>query len=391
MGATVVYGDRRLVFVQQAVVASVQAAVSAKSIVVQPPTIDAMLGDLPSAHRALPIGRRIAGQGCHGTRTVSGANGMGQSAPAARSPHIRFVYFPVVDESDRHTAYHQQLVTAEVLLDRVLAARSAGLRPIGPALDYAAEARATVRPPREIFHVATLEYRRWYDDEGAVRAEPLTQEALAKRLMAVDGLSTKEARHRAAYRCHALPAADQAWLIDRRNTPLEQRPLNQVEFQTLVDAIEGAYQLPATASHVESANRQIALRVAAMLGSLLDEFVASPFKVDALGNAFNEVHLAHLRQGIVASRQMESASGVLWVGPRAWFAAKAVRMRAEHQIGLAKSPTGFPVMRLTVRPVVAVVGGRLRTFLDGWSRGRGRTRAVDVMPKSVMPKSFSLG
>jgi hypothetical protein len=105
--------------------------------------------------------------------------------------------------------------------------------------------------------------------------------------------------------------------------------------------------------------------VAAVLGSLLDEYVASPFKSAALSEAFNEHHLAHLRQTIENSRQAESASGTLLAGPTAWFAAKTARMRAEHQIGLAMSPAVSTTMRLSGRPVVAVVGGRLHTFVDG--------------------------
>ena len=331
-----------------------------------------MLGDLPTAHRALPIGRRIAGQGCHGARKFAG---MGFST-APRTPRIRFVYFPTTDGNDRWTACHQHLVTAEVLLDRVLAAHAAGLRSMVPALDHAAEARALVRPPRGLFHAATLEYRRWYHADGTARAQPLTQETLAAQLAVADGLSMEEARHRAARRSHALPAADQAWLIDRRHTLLQQRPLNQAEFHTLVNAIDGVWQSCAGASHGECANRQIALRVAAMLGSLLDEYVASPFKVEALAQAFTERHLGHLRQTIENSRQVESTSGVLLTGPKAWFAAKAARMRAEHQIGLAMSPTVFPALNLTVRPVIAVVGGRLRTFVHGWRRGDSSVAAA---------------
>ncbi len=169
-------------------------------------------------------------------------------------------------------------------------------------------------------------------------------------------------------------------LIDRRKTHLDKRPLNQSEFQTLIDAIEGAYQGADRAHlHAERANRQIALRVAAMLGSLLDEFVVSPFKIAVLGHAFSEIHLAHLRRTIESSRQAESASGALLAGPKAWFAAKAARMRAEHQIGLAMSPGGFPAMRLKAYPVVAVVGGKLRTFVGGFSRGRSRSHAEDSM------------
>lgn len=370
-------------FVHVAAMVSVQAAELATAVVVSIADIDAMLRDLPTAHRAPLIGRRVAGQDGHGARIAAGVTGTRHSTAEACTPRIRFVYFPVVAENDRHAAYHQHLVTAEVLLNRVLAARSAGLRPINPALDYAAEARVTVRPPRDLFHAATLEYHRWYDDDAMARAQPLTQEALTSRLATADGLSMEEARHRAAHHSHALLAADQAWLIDRRNTPLGQRPLNQAEFQILAGTIEGAYQTHAHASHVERANRQIALRVAAMLGSLLDEFVASPFTVAALSDAFSECHLAHLRQTIETSRQAESVSGVK-AGPKAWFAAKAARMRAEHQIGLAMSPVAFPAMRLSGRPVVAVVGGKLRTFMDGWSRGRIRSRVADVVPTSAV-------
>lgn len=361
--------EGRFVSVQASVAVNMRAAVTAPSIsvsnLVSNPAVDLMLVDLPTAHRALPIGRRIAGQGCHGAKKFAG---MGSSSALPHAPRIRFVYFPTTESSDRWTVCHQHLVTAEVLLDRVLAAQAAGLRSMVPALDHAAEARAMVRPPRGLFHVATLEHRRWYHADGTARAQPLTREALAAQLEIAEGLSAEEARHRAAHRSHALPAADQAWLIDRRHTPLQQRPLNHSEFHMLVGAIEGAWQSCAGASHGERANRQIALRVAAMLGSLLDEYVASPFKVEALAQAFNERHLGHLRETIENSRHAESASGVLLVGPKAWFAAKTARMRAEHQIGLAMSPTAFPALQLTVRPVIAVVGGRLRTFVHGWHR-----------------------
>jgi hypothetical protein len=345
---------------------SVPAAVPALSIPVSTLGIDAILGNLPTAHQAPPIGSRIAGQGCYGARKPAS---MGIAAAIQHTPRIRFVYFPAADGNDRQMACHQHLVTAEVLLDRVLAAHAAGLRSMVPALDYAAEARAMVRPPRGLFHTATLEYRRWYDADGTARAQPLSREALAAQLAITDRLSLEEARNRAAHRSHALPEADQAWLIDRGNTPLQQRPLNHTEFHALVNAIDGVWLTSTGTSHGECANRQIALRVAAMLGSLLDEYIASPFKVDALAQAFTERHLNHLRQTIESTRQAESALGVLLTGPKAWFAAKTVRMRAEHQIGLAMSPSVFPALNLTVRPVVAVVGGRLRTFVHGWHRG----------------------
>lgn len=273
----------------------------------------------------------MAGQDCHGIShrpTATCATG---------TARIRFVYFAVVGDNDPHARYHQFLVTAEVLLDRLLAAQYAGPRPIAPTLDDAAEARATVKPPRELFHPTTLEYRRWYDADGMARAQPLTREALAAGL-AADGLSIEQARDRAAHRSHALPAADQAWLLNRRNTALSQRPLNQAEFHALIRALEGVWQVPAGDAHVLQANREIALRVAAVLASLLDEYVAPPFGIAALNDAFNQHLVAHLRQTIELSRVAGSAFGVLLVGPKAWFAAKAARMRAEHQIGLAMAP-----------------------------------------------------
>ncbi len=359
-----------------AAVVSAKEAVQARSAAVFLPTIDALLGDLPSAHGALPIGRRIAGQGCHGAMPSAASIGARLPAVSAQVSRIRFVYFPSTDDGDRRMACHQHLVCAEVLLGRVLAARAAGLRPIAPALDHAAEARAMVRPPRGLFHAATLEYRRWFDADGAARAQPLTQEALAEQLAVVDGLPMEEARHRAAHRSHALPAADQAWLIDRRSTPLPQRPLNQAEFHALASAIDGAWQACDGSSHGERANRQIALRVVAMLGSLLDEYTAAPFQVEALAQAFTRRHLIHLRQTIESSRQAEASSRVLLTGPKAWFAAKAARMHAEHQIGLSMSPAAFPTLRLSTRPVIAVVGGRLRTFVHGWHRGTARPEAT---------------
>ena len=340
-----------------------------------------MLSNLPTAHRAPPIGRRIVGQGCHGQAQIPLVADSRAHATPTRSARIRFVYTPVQDSTDRHATYHHHLVTAEVLLDRVLAARAAGLRAMAPMLDYAAEARATVQPPRGLFHTSTLEHRRWYDAAGIVRYQPLSQEALTAALVA-DGLSVEQARDRACHRSHALPGADQAWLLERRNTPLEQRPLNQAEFRTLITAVEGAYQTPALAPHNMRANRQIAMRVAELLGSLLDEYVASPFSVPALSDAFSERHLSHLRQSIVDSRQVESDSRVL-AGPRAWFAAKAARMWAEHQLGLAKSLSTSPSMRLAGRPVVTMVGGKLRTFVNGWSRGRLGSSIAGAAPEHV--------
>ncbi|CAM5230324.1 hypothetical protein [Rhodanobacter lindaniclasticus] len=264
-----------------------------------------------------------------------------QSAIGNPGARLRFLFLPTREASDRHAAYHQHLVRAEILLARIAAARTAGLRAVAPALDDADEARATVKPPRDLFAATTLEYRRWYAPDGTARAQPLTREALADLLVA-DGLTPREALSRAAHRSHALAAADQAWLIGRRNLPVQQRPLNGREFRDLVAAIDGAWQAPSGAADVARHNRRLALRVATSLAGMLDEHVAPPFRVEALNDAFSERLLAHLRQSIDAFRQADAVCAVLLAGPKAWFAAKAARMRVEHQVALVLSTRAQP-------------------------------------------------
>lgn len=261
---------------------------------------------------------------------------VGESTFDRHGGRIRFLYLPAREVCDRHAAYHAHLVRAEILLARIAAARTAGLRPVAPALDDADEARATVKPPRDLFSATTLEYRRWYAQDGSARPQPLTREALAAQLSA-HGMAPREALDRATHRSHALAAADQAWLVGRRKLPPQQRPLNRREFLDLVDAIDGVWQAPAGAPDVVRGNRRIALRVAAMLAGMLDEYVAPPFRIGALNDAFSERLLAHLRQSIDAFCQADAVCGVLLAGPKAWFAAKAARMRAEHQVALVLS------------------------------------------------------
>ena len=325
--------------------------------------IERILRELPTAHTVAPVTSRVAFMGSRTVRVLPGKAATG----------IRFVYFSSADDSARRALYHQHLIKAEVLLKRVLAAHAGGWRAMVPTLGHAEEARATVCPPRDLFHHHTLEYRRWYDASGCLRSHPLTRESLAELLMSADGLPREQARDRASHRSHALPERDQTWLIQRRNIALNERPLNEAECRTLFLALDGIHETSVGISHVETSNRQIAVRAAAMLGVLLDEYTAAPFRSAALQHSFSAHHLAHLQQTINASREADSASGVLLIGPAAWFAAKAARMRAEHQVGLARSPHAICVMHLSGRPVVTVVGGRLRTFMDGWSPGRLRS------------------
>jgi hypothetical protein len=322
--------------------------------------IELILGDLPTAHPTPPAASGLASFGRRVVRSVA----------VKKGACIRFVYFSAANDSVLRALYHQHLIKAEVLLKRVLAAHVAGWRAMEPTLGHAEEARATVRPPRDLFHHGTLEYRRWYDPSGSLRPHPLTREALAELLILTDGLSREEAKNRATHRSHALPERDQTWLIERRNVALNERPLNEAECRTLFLVLDGIHETSVGTSHVEVSNRHIAVGAAAMLGVLIDEYTSAPFRSAALQQSFSEHHLAHLRQTIDDTRQAGSASGVLLIGPTAWFAAKTARMRAEHQVGLALSPHALSTMRLSGRPVVTVVGGRLRTFMDGWSSGR---------------------
>lgn len=342
-----------------------QQAPTAQAPVISVHAVQTLIAGLPTPHRALPVGNRIAGQGCHGTtRHV-------RAAAVSDTSRIRFIYYPVIDATDRHATCHNHLINAEILLARMLAAHANGLRPIAHWLDAAAEVRATVRPPQNRFHPDTLEYRRWYRPDGTARAQPLTQEALSLRLAAHEELSIREARARTAHRSHALSASDQTWLTARRSAPLERRPLNQAEYRRLADALDGIWCESGGHSRVDEANRRIAVKAVAVLAGMINEYVASPFKVTALTEVFNEAHLAHLRQAIENSRQAEADPGVLLAGPKAWFAAKTQRMRAEHQIGLAQNRVSQAKIRLAACPVVAVVGGRLHTFVNGQRSGVG--------------------
>ncbi len=347
--------------------ASAPEAMQARRLRCSRRIIDIMLGDLPTAHSASFPGTGV---------TAVNNRVLSRTVPAKKDACIRFVYFSAANESAQRSLYHQHLIKAEVLIKRVLASHAAGWCAMAPTLGHAEEARATVRPPRDLFHPSTVEYRRWYDETGSLRPRPLTRESLAALLMSADGLSREEAKNRATHRSHALASADQLWLLGRRNIPLAQRPLKESECRTLFLALDGIHESSVGDSHVETTNRRIAVSAAAVLGVLLDEYTMAPFHSTALNDSFSEHHLAHLRQTIDVARQSESASGVLLIGPAAWFAAKTVRMRAEHQVGLAMSPHALSVMRLSGRPVVTVVGGRLRTFMDGWSPGRLRSRVA---------------
>lgn len=297
--------------------------------------LEALLGNLPSAHgcdavRAagesvrwrMPRGRRFRPPGK-------------RAKPMARGPwRIRFVYFANVDDHASFVEYHHALVSAEVLLDRVFAACALGLAPIHPTLEAPDEEQLFVRPHRGSFARITPEYRRWYSQDDLPRQYPLTREELAAELMQEHGLAREEAMERAANQSEALRQADQAWLIERSKVPASSRPLHAAEFRMLVDAIEAAYDVPRADPAIVRANTEIARRAAATLGAVTKEFMPAPFRNPALAQAFASFHCAHLQRVAEASRR----TGMLQARRSAtlsWFSAKRARIHAELQARLA--------------------------------------------------------
>src|SRR5215469_5646194 len=97
-----------------------------------------LLSDLPSAHgpsKATPA----AGAPSLAGRLRAWKRRLNDPAKRARRAarairHIRFVYFAHVDDDSLFGEYHHELVSAEVLLDRALAARASGMRALNPTL-----------------------------------------------------------------------------------------------------------------------------------------------------------------------------------------------------------------------------------------------------------------
>ncbi|GLQ87653.1 hypothetical protein GCM10007898_12190 [Dyella flagellata] len=287
-----------------------------------------LLSDLPSAHAA-----HTAQDGRAWKRRLHD--------PAKRARrvsrvvrHIRFVYFAHVDDDSLYGDYHHELVTAEVLMDRVLAARASGMKAIHPYLHGEVEERLFNRPPRGSFMQVTPEYVRWYGREGVRRVEPMVREELAIELMGEYGYNYSDALDIATNNSSALPRREQTWLLARAKTPIYCRPLHATEFQQLVRAIEAAYNVPSNDVRVTNANTEIARRAAAVLGTLLDEYVEVPFHVPALADAFAEFHRAHLLR--VAHASLTGLQPMPVTGVLGWFSAKRARIYAEVQARLAE-------------------------------------------------------
>lgn len=286
-----------------------------------------LLSDLPSAHgsQAVQDGRAWK------RRFHDPAKRARRVARVVR--HIRFVYFAHVDDDSLFGEYHHELVSAEVLMDRVLAARASGMKAVHPHLYCEAEERLFSRPPRGSFLQVSPEYIRWYGREGARRVEPMVREELAIELMAEYGYSYNDALDIATNNSGAMARADQAWLMARAKTPIYCRPLHATEFQQLVHAIEAAYNVPAGDPQLVRANTEIARRAAAVLGTVLDEYMEAPFRTPALAQAFSEFHGAHLLR--VAHACLAGLQPMPVIGVLGWFSAKRARIYAEVQARLA--------------------------------------------------------
>jgi hypothetical protein len=247
--------------------------------------------------------------------------------------HIRFVYFAHVDDDSLFGEYHHELVTAEVLMDRVLAARAAGMKAVHPHVHGDVEERLFNRPPRGSFLQVTPEYIRWYGRDGARRVEPMVREELAIELMDEYTCSYEDALDIATHHSGALARVDQAWLLARARTPIYYRPLHATEFQQLVHAIEAVYHVPDGDAQITHANKEIARRAAAVLGTALDEYMETPFHTPALAQAFTEFHGAHLLR--VAHARLAGLQPMPVTGVLGWFSAKRARIYAEVQARLA--------------------------------------------------------
>ena len=297
-----------------------------------------LLNNLPSAHGASKASSVVGASGLTGRlrawkrRFNDPAKRARRAARAIR--HIRFVYFAHVDDDSLFGEYHHELVTAEVLFDRALAARASGMRALNPTLTGDAEDHLFVRPPRGSFYDVTPEYIRWYGRDGIRRNLPMVREELAIELMGEYAYSYNQALNVATSNSGALAREDQTWLLARAKAPIYCRPLHATEFRQLVKAIEAAYNVPHGDANVTRANVEIARRAAAMLGALMDEYIDTPFRTPELAKAFADFHSAHLQRVADASRML-ALLPVPITGVMGWFSAKRARIYAEVQARLA--------------------------------------------------------
>jgi len=300
--------------------------------------VTALLSNMPSAHGAKAVPPATESSGL-GYRLRAWKRRLNDPAKRARraarvTRQIRFVYFAHVDDDSLFGEYHHELVTAEVLLDRVLAARASGMKAVHPFLWSDAEESLFQRPLRGSFSQVTPEYIRWYGRDGGRRDVPMVREELAIELMGEYAYSYADAMDIATRHSGALGRDDQAWLLMRSRAPITCRPLHATEFRQLVTAIEAAYEVPPGDVTVMQANKEIARRAAALLGAVLDEYVETPFGTPQLAEAFADFHSAHL-QRVAAATRFKGLLPMPVTGVLGWFSAKRARIYADVQARLA--------------------------------------------------------
>jgi hypothetical protein len=253
---------------------------------------------------------------------------------------FRFVYFVTADEHAEHAAYHDQLVIAEVLLHRVMAAKARGIQPVNLHLHNDAERHCFQRTRTGRGLGDSAEDMRWVDRDGFSRARPLSSEELTRELMDRLGVSLLRAIDLVTSECHALSSEDQSWLELRSKLPILERPLTGSEYLVLVRAIEAAYAVPPEGSGTGkssscAANAAIALCAARGLGWLHEDFTSSPFRGAALSAAYKLGHHDYLSRRASFARAADERLRFSSARSSVKMKAKLARHRAEHAALLA--------------------------------------------------------
>lgn len=251
----------------------------------------------------------------------------GVTPPVVRTgPHIRFIYLGDTSSPLSVKNYHGLLVTAELLLGRALLARAQGLLPVHLGVGARHHRKVFMRPPRSAFTSPTPEYRRWYTSDGLARSRPLPLEDLALEIHRLDQQPMPAARRLAALQSWGLSQEEQDWLIARSEVDISRRPLHRGELDALaltLERIVSTCGMPVTLEPYLSANRRIATRAAAVLGSMVDTYMPAPFALDSLANAFAAAHAAHLSRLAFAPAPSPASKSA-----GHWFLAKRQRLRA---------------------------------------------------------------
>lgn len=243
---------------------------------------------------------------------------------------IRFVYCSHIEDDSLVARYHDTLAMSEIYLDRIFRARDAGQRPVDATATPDVERCVFVRPRRGEFQHLTAEYHRWFDESGRSRPWPLSAESLVDYLRLADRLSTSDAAARVAAESDALPAALQHWILARSEAAPERRPLDGPEFRDLCAAIERIHDGHDAQRHavlVIEANRCIAVRAAAVLGGMIDTFMAAPFRTPALVEAYAAFHADHLARVARLHHPPDSTICPSSHDAQRWMASRQARIR----------------------------------------------------------------